>query len=51
MRSLADGKEVLLCALHSIFKDAFKQDAGLIEKVVSPDGVHLTAEGYLLTAK
>ena len=44
MRSLADGKEVLLCDLPTIFKDAFKQDSDLIKKAICPDGVHLTAE-------
>lgn len=51
MRSLADGKEVLLCDLHSIFKDQFEQDPDLINKVICGDGVHLTAEGNLLAAK
>jgi len=51
MRSLADGKEVLLCDLHTIFKDAFKQDPDLIKKIITPDGVHLTAEGNLLAAE
>ncbi|HIM30545.1 MAG TPA: hypothetical protein EYG57_13485, partial [Planctomycetes bacterium] len=51
MRSLADGKEVLLCDLHAIFKAEFKKDADLINKLISTDGVHLTAEGYVLVAK
>jgi acyl-CoA thioesterase-1 len=51
MRSLADGKEVLLCDLHDIFKDEFKKDSDLINRVICPDGVHLTAEGNLLAAK
>jgi lysophospholipase L1-like esterase len=50
-RSLADGKEVLLCDLHTIFTEAFKQDGDLINKVISGDGVHLTDEGYLLVAE
>ena len=51
MRTLADGKGILLCDLHSIFKAKFRQDPSLINKVISPDGVHLTAEGYVLAAK
>jgi len=51
MRSLADGNEVLLCDLHTIFKNKFKQDSDLINKVISTDGVHLTAEGYILVAE
>jgi lysophospholipase L1-like esterase len=51
MRSLADGKEVLLCDLHTIFQDEFKKDDDLINKVISTDGVHLTSEGYLLVTK
>ena len=48
---LADGKEILLCDLHAIFKDAFKQDSHRIEKIISQDGVHLTAAGNILAAK
>ncbi|MBT7068333.1 MAG: hypothetical protein HN919_18695 [Verrucomicrobia bacterium] len=51
MRSLADGKEVLLCDLHAIFTKAFKRDADLINKVISEDGVHLTDAGYILAAE
>jgi lysophospholipase L1-like esterase len=51
MRSLADGKDVLLCDLHGIFKNAFKKDAGLIKKIICPDGVHLTDEGNILAAR
>ena len=51
MRSLANGKEVLLIDLHAIFKDAFKKDTDLINKVISSDGVHLTTEGYVRIAK
>jgi len=51
MRSLADSEDVLLCDLHAIFKAEIKKDADLINKLVSTDGVHLTAEGYDLVAK
>ncbi len=51
MRSLADGKEILLCDLHTIFKTEFKKDPEAIDKVISTDGVHLTAEGNALAAK
>jgi lysophospholipase L1-like esterase len=51
MRSLADGKKVLLCDLHAIFKAEFKKNTKLIDKVICPDGVHLTAEGNILAAR
>jgi lysophospholipase L1-like esterase len=51
MRSLAHGKNVLICDLHSIFLAKMKNDPELINKVISADGVHLTAEGYLLISK
>jgi len=51
MRSLANGKEVLLCDLHTIFSEAFKQDADLINKLISGDGVHPTAEGNIVAAE
>ena len=51
MRSLAHGKNVLICDLHSIFQAEIKKDPELINQVISADGVHLTAEGYLLISK
>lgn len=51
MRSLADSEDVLLCDLHTIFKDAIKKDPDLINTVVSTDGVHLTTAGYDLVAE
>ncbi|MBT3201713.1 MAG: hypothetical protein HN350_17565 [Phycisphaerales bacterium] len=51
MRSLADGKDVLLCDLHAIFKAQIKKNPDLINKVISSDGVHLTNEGYVLAAE
>jgi len=51
MRSLADGKNVLLCDLHTAFRDGFEQDSTLLKRVICGDGVHLTAEGKLLAAK
>ena len=37
--------------VQDTFIKLYKQDADLINKVISPDGVHLTAEGNLLAAK
>lgn len=51
MRSLADKNDILLCDLHAIFKNEFKKDADMINKLISGDGVHLTAEGYQLIAQ
>lgn len=51
MRSLADKNDILLCDLHAIFKNEFKKDADMVNKLISGDGVHLTAEGYQLIAK
>ncbi|MBT7957978.1 MAG: hypothetical protein HN759_01475 [Akkermansiaceae bacterium] len=51
MRSLADKNDILLCDLHAIFKNELKKDADMVNKLISGDGVHLTAEGYQLIAK
>jgi lysophospholipase L1-like esterase len=51
MRSLAKANQIRLCDLHSIFKEAFKKDHELLGKVISGDGVHLTAEGNVLAAR
>ena len=50
VRLLSKERKVPLCDLHSIFKGEFKKDSDLINKVISGDGVHLTAEGYTLMA-
>jgi lysophospholipase L1-like esterase len=51
MRALADRKKILLCDLHAIFTAEIKKDPEQINKIISGDGVHLTAEGYLLISK
>ena len=51
MRSLAEGKAILICDLHAIFKNANKKKPGMINTLVSTDGVHLTGEGYTLVAE
>ena len=51
MRDLAKSEGVTLLDLHAIFAEEIKKDASLINKLVSSDGVHLTAEGYDLVAK
>lgn len=51
MRSLADDEEVPLCDLHAIFRADMKKDADRINKLISRDGAHLTAEGYDLVAE
>ena len=51
VRTLADSKKILLCDLHAVFMAETKKDPEQINKIISGDGVHLTAEGYELTAK
>ena len=51
VRTLADSKKILLCDLHAVFMAEIKTDPEQINKIISRDGVHLTAEGYELTAK
>ena len=48
MCSLADGEDVPFCDLHAILTVEFMREPELIDKVISPDGVHLTAEGRLM---
>jgi len=50
MRTLAARRKVFLCDLHQKFKAAFEKDTKLIQKVILPDGVHLTDEGNVLAA-
>ncbi|MDA7917755.1 GDSL-type esterase/lipase family protein [bacterium] len=51
MRTLADRQEIPLCDLHAIFTAEIQKDPGQINKIISGDGVHLTAEGYHLISK
>lgn len=51
MRALAKSEQVPLCDLHSKFAAEFSKDPDQINKVLSTDGVHLSAEGYVLIAK
>lgn len=50
MRKLALKKKVGLCDLHKDMSAAFKKDPNLINKVIMPDGVHLTDEGNELAS-
>lgn len=50
-REIAKQHEISLVDLHAIFRDKIKQDPDLINKLISGDGVHLTAEGYRLIAE
>lgn len=50
VRKLAVKKKIHLCDLHKSFLVAFKKDSNLINKVIMPDGVHLTDEGNELAS-
>ena len=51
VRRIAEEESVPLCDLHAIFKAEIEKDAGLIDKLISTDGVHLTGAGYDMVAK
>ena len=51
VRELADGKDVLLCDLHAIFKEEFRKNPESIATLICPDGVHLTPAGNDVMAK
>ena len=51
IRSLAEKNDIFLCDLHAIFKAEINKDPDRINKLISGDGVHLTAEGYKLIAQ
>jgi len=51
MRETAKQRGVSLCDLHAHFKADFKKDAGLIERLIRQDGVHLTEEGDAVAAR
>ena len=51
IRSLAEKNDIVLCDLHAIFKAEINKDPDRINKLISGDGVHLTAEGYKLIAQ
>jgi len=44
-------RKIPLCDLHTVFTKEFKNDPGLIAKVIRRDGVHLTEEGNAMAAK
>ena len=50
MRALATKYKLTICDLHQKFDADFKKDAALINKVIMPDGVHLTDEGNELAS-
>jgi lysophospholipase L1-like esterase len=51
VRSLAAKHKLALCDLHSRFLDKFKQSPALVDKLLCPDGVHLTDEGNRVAAE
>jgi lysophospholipase L1-like esterase len=50
-RNLAKKYNLPFCDLHAYFKDKFKEDPALVDKVIMPDSVHVTDDGNRLSAE
>ena len=50
-RKIAEQYHLPLCDLHALFVEKFKKDPALMDKLIMPDGVHLTNEGNKAAAE